>query len=124
MKVDLQYIDNGFIAKFWGKISVSDILNVNNLIYGREEFDSHKFQVFDFSEADLTDITHKRSEEPAATDNIASQYSPDVKVATVATESHAIEFTQRYIDESIRFGSPWQFKIFNNLDDALNWVKS
>ena len=125
MKCNVDYIDEGFIASFYGSISMDDIHDVIGKLHGHVEFDDHHYQIFDFLNADLSNIVLSEPEEAASMDYFASRSSrSNVKVALIACGSHAIELCSSYIDESKSMGSPWLFGIFNSLTDAKSWVKS
>jgi len=121
MSYNLNYKSNGFFLTYKGFITINEINASNGLMHGHEEFDSHKFQIINLLEADFSLINKSRSREPAATDLVASRFSSKVKVALVVREVNAVNFCEQYIKESISGGSPWDFKIFSELEDALQW---
>lgn len=75
-------------------------------------------------QADFSEIIQSRSEEPAATDWVASRYQRNVKVAIVAQEDKAVDFCKQYIFESKNMGSPWGFKLFAEIKSALEWAET
>ena len=124
MAVSVEYRNRGFFIVHKGVVTVDEINKVNGTIHGHGEFDTHRFQVVNLLEADFSQIAKDDSEEPAATDFVASMTPAKVKVALVAADEVAVQFCKAYIDESKRFNSPWEFEIFAELDAALVWVGS
>jgi hypothetical protein len=117
----LNYKNNGFFLTHKGLITIDEIHEANGLIHGHEEFDSHKYQIINLLDADFSTINQSESIEPAATDLVASKIQPNVKVALVVREANAINFCKLYISESKRHASPWDIKIFSDLEGALEW---
>jgi len=122
MAYDFSFKNNGFFVSHKGIITIDEISEANGLIHGHEYFDSHRYQIINLLQADFSEILQSRSKEPAATDWAASRYQSNVKVAIVAQEDKAVDFCKQYISESKQSGSPWDFKIFSDLEGALEWV--
>jgi len=121
MSYYLNYKNDGYFLTHKGLITIDEIHEANGLIHGHEEFDSHKYQVINLLDADFSTISQSKSKEPAITDLVASKTRPNVNVALVARETYAINFCKRYISESKQRGSQWDFEIFSDLIDALEW---
>jgi len=90
--------------------------------YGDPIFDKMHYIIADFLDADQFDITEEQVEEIAALDRAAAMSNPRMKVAIVASEKHIQQLAALYVDSSQ--GSQWKSKIFDNLEDARQWVLS
>ena len=122
MAYDLHFNNNGFVLIHKGIITISEIHEANGRIQGHQDFDLHTHQIIDLLQADFSNITQKKADEPAATDWVASRLCPTVKIAIVVDEERAVAFSQQYIDKSIKMESPWHFSLFTEMQEALKWV--
>jgi hypothetical protein len=124
MPYEIDYNDRIFTVTFSGAISIRDITNANTEIYESKNFDIHKGQVFDFSNADLSLLEEKDTTTPAAYDLGASNTNINVRVASVATEEHAINICKMYANTSKECNSPWSFNICPTVAEAKKWIVS
>ena len=118
------YKNNGFFLRHEGFLTISELHEANGLIHGHEKFDYHKYQIINLLDADLSTINESKSTELAATDLAASKTQSNIKVALVVREAQAINFCKGYISKSMESGSPWDFELFPELEDALQWVST
>lgn len=126
MSSNFEFIDDGFIARFSGRVSLNDILSVNIALNAHPAFNQHQFQLFDFSDATI--VPNNEAEEELENHAIAdygfSIRKRKVKVATVATDPEIIRLADIYQTDSKKLGNSWLFQIFDNFDEALTWVKA
>jgi len=123
MSYTIEYKNNGYRVTHRGVITIHEINEANGRIHGHSRFDAHNFQIIDVREADFSSIDPARADLPGAIDSVASRTRRNVKVAVLAAEPKAVEFCQRYADTAKRYGSPWSFRLFPDLDSALNWLE-
>ncbi len=123
MSYQLIYRDAGFIIRFFGHTSIDDLNQGNGEIQGHEEFDTHRYQIVDFREADLSGISLDSAQEPAVMDVIASSTNIYVRIALVPSDSHSFILCKEFAEQSLTLGSPWEYAIFYNYDEALEWAK-
>ena len=121
MSYHISYKNNGLFFTHKELITIDEIHEANGLLHGHEEFDSHKYQIINLLDADFSTISQSKSIEPAATDLVASKTKSNIKVALVVREAKAVNFCRLYISKSKQFDSPWSFKIFLDLESALEW---
>ena len=88
------------------------------------DFDNHNSQIFDFTAADLSLIKEKDTIIPAAHDLGASITNSNVKIASVATDEHAINVCKMYMGISDKHDSPWNFKICSTITEAQEWIQA
>ncbi len=124
MAYDFSFKNNGFFVSHKGMITIDEISEANGRIHGHEYFDSHRYQIINLLQADFSEIDQSSSEEPAATDWVASRFQRNVKVAIVVLEDKAVDFCKQYIYESKNIDSPWVFELFADIKDALKWAET
>ncbi len=122
MPYTLIYRDNGFFAKHSGVITIDEINEANGKIHGHVDFDSHKFQVINLLEADLTHLHASLARIPGAIDSAGSRVNSHVKVALIAVDYISIQFCLEYINTARRLKSSWEFLIFSNEKEAILWA--
>lgn len=122
MPYDLAYRNSGFYLTHRGYITIREINEVNGVIHGHREFDTHRFQLIHLLNADFSGIKPKDAKLPGATDSAAAKTRGNVKVAIVVTDKQAISFCENYIETARRFGSDWSFRIFSELHAAERWI--
>ena len=111
----------GTVAEFFGKITLDTILEVDQKHYNDPRFDEIRYELYDFAQADLSEVRISDVQVPAAYDFGASHINRRIKVASVATDPHAIELCKHYISVSKGVNSSWSFPIFDNRESALEW---
>jgi len=121
MSYTVNYKNNGFFLTHKGLVTISELHEANGCIHGHKNFDSQAYQIINLLDADFSKISEKKSIEPALTDLSASKTRPNVKVALIAKEINSINFCKGYIFESQKHDSKWEFKIFSDLQSALEW---
>ena len=124
MSYHISYKNNGLFLTHKELITIDEIHEANGVLHGHEKFDLHKYQIINLLDADFSAISQSKSIEPAATDLVASKTKSNIKVALVVREAKAINFCKLYISESKQLGSPWVFKIFSDLENALKWIST
>jgi hypothetical protein len=122
MAYEISFKNNGFIVVQSGVISIDEINKANGDMHGHKEFDSHKYQIINLLDADFTEIIKKSYDEPAAMDWAGSLTQEKVKVAFVVQDPTAVNYCNSYISESKDMASPWDFALFADMKDALEWV--
>ena len=105
-------------------MNIQDINDANGKLYGSAEFDWHTYQIWDFLDADLSQITEKDVDEPAATDWASGLSVPMIKVALVVRDDHAVKLCEHYKKKIRELGSEWECQLFDSMDDAHEWVDS
>lgn len=124
MLYKLTWNKEGTVAEFFGKISLDTILEVDQKHYNDPRFDEIRYELYDFTQADLSGVYICDVQVPAAYDYGASHINRYIKVASVATDPHAIELCKHYINVSKGINSSWSFGIFEDRESALKWCTS
>lgn len=122
MAYQLKQENNGFLLVHTGTVSIEEINEVNGLIHGHPDFDTHRYQIVDLLAADFSEILTSTAKQPGATDWAASKTVSRVKVAILVEEPDAREFCQEYVSTAQQMGSDWEFALFPCRDEARQWI--
>lgn len=114
----------GAITRFTGKVGIEEINQANNEHYGDARYDEIKYQLFDFTEADLSSIAADDAKYPAAYDKAATIYKFYLRVAMVVADDYTQALCEEYIKLSQRYNSGWEFGVFSTLKEALTWCNA
>ncbi len=124
MSYQITLKEKGTIVECSGTLSIQEINEANGLLHGHARFDEHTYQIWNYENADLSQITEDEMVEPAATDWAATISVPKMKVALVVRDDHAVKLCEHYIERSKEYTSKWECQLFDSMDDALEWVES
>ena len=124
MPYDIKFAERGSVICFDGSISIQDINGANAALYGSAEFDQHSYTIWDFLDADLSQISMEEVDEPAATDWASGISIPRMRVALVVLENHAVNLCLHYKKMIHELESGWECQLFDSMDDARRWVDS
>ncbi len=124
MTYTMCWYQRGTCTTFTGMVTIEEVNEVNDKHYGDARFDKIKYQLFDFTQADISGITLDDIKYPAAFDKAATNYKPKFKAAIVVSDEHGKALCQAYIDYSRRFNNDWDMQIFDNYDQAVRWCES
>ncbi|MFL0796888.1 MAG: hypothetical protein K6L73_05295 [Cellvibrionaceae bacterium] len=95
--------------------------HANGEIHGQPDTDSHKYTIWDFSNADLSKKSSDKTIEPAFIDESTSTYIPEFKVAMITSDVHARDLIEDYFKKAQLKIPQRQFKLFENINDAQKW---
>ena len=123
MPYELRYTEPGIYVHFIGNVSIEELNRANGEIQSHYGFDSHKFQLINFLDADLSSVAEEDAEFPAVTDSTASKMTRYcVKVAFIVKESYALNIVNYYVHHARQLVTNWKFGIFSTRDDAIKWA--
>jgi len=123
MLYDILWEKDHFIVKFHGKLLIGDILQANDSWQNHKDFDSFKYQIWDLTKSDVSNISIKDTQIPAYINKVISGYKPKMKGAIVLRDPYAIELALHYVEKVKELGITWDICIFDNLHDAVTWTK-
>lgn len=124
MPYDIAWNEDGTVLHLSGVTTIHHINEANGKLYADPRFDNHKYQIWDLSDADFTDISKEDIEEAAGTDKGAAFSIPRMKVAFIAKDTHTINITRYYIALSKKLNSTWTFLLCDTFEEAMKWAKS
>lgn len=119
MNYEIEWEDGNFIATFNGFVVFSDIIEVDNIMYGDKRFDKMKFQLLDFSNIDSVEITRAQIKIISSLDRSSSIWNNNMKVAIVTNNENLLEITEFY-RKSLK-DIDWLVETFSNIEDARKW---
>ena len=123
MSYELRYTEPGFWVDFTGNVSIEELNRANGEIQSHYGFESHKYQLINFLDADLSSVTEEDAEFPAVTDSAASKMTRHcVKVAFIVKESYALNIVNCYVQYARQLVPNWKFGVFSTRDDAMKWA--
>jgi len=122
MAYQIEWRKKGVLVRCSGSMDIQDIHEANGKLHGSSQFDNHLFQIWDFLNANLESITLDEMEEPAATDQVASTYAPNVKVAIVVRDPHSVKLMCHYAEKSGDYETDWKCQIFDTMAKASEWI--
>jgi len=124
MAFQVTWKEKGAIFNFSGSISIQEINKASEPLQGDAKLDDHTYSIWNFLEADLSSITEIEANEPASIASAVAISVPEMKVALIAQENHAVELCKYVIESTKKFGSTWEFHLFDCMDDAIKWGES
>ena len=123
MSYKIDYCDGGYTAYFSGNITIEEINLANGEVHGHPHFDSHRYQIVNFLDADLNGVSEDDVLIPAAIDKVAAKTTQTVKVAIVANQIHSMTLAQYFVTSAQHMEVPWKFRVFPELTTAEQWAK-
>lgn len=122
MSYEMNRFKSGVLVTMSGEVTLTQIGQANDRIYGLTDFAKHNFQIFDLLAADMTPIAPTDISQTALDDKMQSILKKEYKVALVATNNHSVEICTEYQKVSDLYNSNWETKIFDTLENAKIWV--
>ena len=125
MTYHIAWHDQGTVVDLTGTISIDEINEANGRLHGDARVENHEYSVWNFLEADLSQVSEQDILVPAAIDRAASISIRRIKVAFVAVaDSHAINILLHYVNAAERDIENWEFGIFGSTKDAMDWIEA
>ncbi len=124
MSYELSYSDGGFLLRFEGNVTNDELNMANGEIHGHEEFDSHRFQVVDVLDADLSLLTEDDAALPAETDAVSATRKWHVKVALIVAKPKDVIVVDSYVAAARQLIPHWEFGVFSTRENGMKWVNS
>jgi hypothetical protein len=122
MKYLTKWEPDGLITIFKGRLNINDLRNAVAQFQADERFENAKYSIWDVTAADMSDILQKDMLALVAVDYGAGKTLPEHKLGVVATDPHAINLNNYYIEKSVACGSTWDVKIFDTQTAANKWI--
>lgn len=119
MPHELAWEDNGVYWKYTGNILAKELVESISEIYGDPRFDNLRYKLVDLSEIDSLEIDNKDVMSLAYKHKAASISNPNIKNAIII-KAELKELADKFAN--ILDDSPWDVGVFDNIDDANNWL--
>lgn len=121
MGYTVHWEEHGVVKRYFGQVDGHELLAPVVLTEADERFDTLRFVINDFLDAEGVTFTQADVEAIAAQDLGAAVTNPDIKVAVVAVQPDVIDLVRRYIRAA---ASAYPTKIFPTMDAARAWVEA
>lgn len=126
LKVNYQidWLEDGVVIDCTGVIAVNELDDVSALLYQDPRFEACRYQLFDLSDAELSQVSLANMRNTAELDQAASLKFPFLRLAIVSQKasSEALLFHYKLAAEVL--GIKWEIKSFARKDQALEWAQS
>jgi len=107
---------SGLYRRFWGEVFEKEFLESINQVQGRPDFDEIRYSIIDLCDVDSIKITEWAFEWAGAMSIGAAQANPNISVALVTPSQVIPKLASHFV-------SPYQLRIFSNIEDARRWVE-
>ena len=116
--------DQGICWQLIGVVTSQELFDFTNEFYDNPKSDTISYQIVDCLNIERFELDGETMLEIAALDYAASLSIRNIKVALVGKDAHVNMFNQQYIEYSTRLNSNWIIRIFENMEDARNWLSA
>ena len=120
----IEWEKDGAYWQLSGAVTSGELIEIVNELIGSPKFDSLKYFILDATNIIEPIITEDDLDATAAIVKSTNSYKPKMKGAYVTKDKQTVELIGYYINKSLKLGSTWDRKIFNNVEDARSWVLS
>ena len=118
MAYKLNWERDGVYWEYYGKVSGKEVVEASTTIYGDERFDTLKYKLVNFLDADSIEMNNDEVALIAHQHRAAERSNPNIKNAIVIKSNRGLadKFAAFFTD------SFWEVQIFEDLDEANNWL--
>jgi hypothetical protein len=118
MAHDVSWEERGVWFRFYGDVPFEEIHKAYSGFNGDSRFDTQRYLIVDFSGAEKIVFPEEEMKNIVAMDTIAALSNPYLNAAMVANTPEIKKVASLYATNS-----PWDSKVFNNIEDARTWIK-
>lgn len=108
-----RWFDDGFIVRLYGVLSIEELKRINKKWKAPEKAPNIKWQIWDFSEADLKNMFESDAQDPHGTLLV-----PNMQLILISADPHSQKLLEAYVSRSIQRGSTWDFQIVETMQQA------
>jgi len=105
-------------------VTTQELFELTNEFYENPKSDTVSYQIVDCLNVERFELGSETMLEIAALDYAASLSIGNIKVALVGKNPQIKMINEEYLEYSARFNSNWTIKIFENMNDARDWVST
>jgi len=122
MAYEISWEESGILVRFFDIVTEQEVMAANDIMYGDARFETILYQISDYTEAVQILITPRDAKVIGTLDNSSSRWNQQpMKNAVVTKDEEFIPVVETYFKEFE--GTPWQCRLFENLELAHDWVK-
>lgn len=122
MSKKIEYKVNGARLNFHGIITAKEIMNANTELVTHPNFQSFEYQFWILDPVENFIMSAKDLQTVAEQDKMASIIKPKMKVCIVSSSPLAFGIGRMW--QAFYGESPWETKVFYNLDEGEEWINS
>ena len=114
----------GVYVNFFNELTSQEIIHSNSQLFGKPEFESLKFAIFDFT--NIIDIEIDDSDASIASSFTVrvNPYNININVALISNNKELQPLLTNYMKETFKQIPHIQLKLFENITEAKAWVAS
>ena len=120
MPYDLAWEPHGVYKRFFGHLTVGDLLQSSQDVNDDPRFDSLRFAINDFLGIEGHAVTAAAVRQQAAANLGSMRSNPNVRVVVVTTDPSVRALTDLYASPKLR---PYPVEIFATLAEARAWLE-
>lgn len=120
MPFEIEWEPRGLRTRFHGLVSGADILRHSTAIDNDPRFDSLRYVIADFLEADLHSISETDVMLVSANDYGAAHTNPNIRVAIVTTDERVRSLARLYAAPPLE---PYPTEVFRSVVEARDWIE-
>lgn len=114
---------NGIYTLYTGTVTAEEIIEADNKYMANQKFKNDKYLIADFTNADVIDITNATVSKVGYNSKIFSLWNTKLIAAIVVRKEHE-QLAEKWENIVKNIGITWQIKIFNNVEEAREWIDS
>ena len=114
--------DHGIVWTYHGDVTAREIADANDGFYSDERSERIRYQIIDARDVTSVEWSDRDIAMTAGYDIGAERSIKEVKVAYVAVNADIVAKLEKYIAISRTLNSSWQFRGFDTLANAREWV--
>ena len=122
MPYEVIWEDRGLYYHHFGVVTGQEITRSIREFYDDPRSSNTKYIIWDASDIDQLLMDEDEVTSAAAYDKGGSSYLQGLRFALVAKDEHARKLSIDYIDICRDLGITWEFKLFDDIEDARSWV--
>jgi len=119
MPYTLDWEKDGVYWKYYGEVSGKEIIEASTSIYGDQRFDSLKYKLANFLDAESIKMDENEIALIAYQHRSVERSNPYIKIAIVMNPAY-INLANKFA--SFFSESYWEVQVFQDLDEANNWL--
>ncbi|MAT97040.1 MAG: hypothetical protein CL608_07855 [Anaerolineaceae bacterium] len=113
---------HGIMWEFFGDVTAQEIEEANDEFYRDGRSDTAKYQIIDALRVTSVEWSERDIKMIAAYDIGAARVIKNLKVAFVVVDKEFTDKLEKYMDISRKLNSSWQFKGFQDMNNARAWI--
>jgi hypothetical protein len=123
MPFDTKIVKDGIIARYFGTVTFDDVMKSSGLTWGHPIWDTAKYYITDFLDADMLEMSPDQAMALAHMDNASMRRGTSQrKYAFVVTSPQVVELLEIFMQS---LDAPnWEIRMFADMERAIDWAAS